>query len=246
MNEYEYKLDRDTLEIFPSEINANPLVVFHGTTSYHSENIERNGFCVNTTPYNIDHVEIIVNTLKNDPFSNFDKKKGFFNWTTSFGIEHYLGSIEKKEFRLSFSPVSYACVSFTESQTKGGQAFRDIREAKEVIDFAIRSDKSLEKLIPDEVNSLFMELEKIDKSQGVVYAIKLLDDLDGIECDMNNVVYSLKDISKEQIIGKVFIPATPTEYVLAQNALNNKIKTKLHNNGGLGVIIWRKQNEQIN
>jgi hypothetical protein len=243
MKEFDYSLNNETLEIFPAEFSKNPLIVYHGTTSYHSKNIEENGFCVNTPPYNIDKVKILVETLKSADFSKYDVKKGFLNWTTAFGIEHYLDAIEKKEFRTSFLPVSYACAAYTKSQTKGGQAFRDIREAKTIIEFAIQNDPSLENKVPDEVTLLFSELYKVDNSQGVIYAVKLPEELKGIECDINNVVYSNRDISKEHIIGKINIPENPTELEIEQNAINQKIKSKLHGNGGLGVIIWRKQNE---
>jgi hypothetical protein len=56
-------------------------------------------------------------------------KKGFFNWTTAFGVKHYLDSIEKQGFRLSFSPLSLVAALYTFSKTKGGQAFRDVRIA---------------------------------------------------------------------------------------------------------------------
>lgn len=223
MEEFDYSLSNETLEIFPAKISSNPLIVYHGTTSYHSENIETNGFIVNTPPYNIDHVKTLVNTLKSDDFSKYDVKKGFLNWTTAFGIEHYLDAIDKKEFRISFSPVSYACVGCTKAQTKGGQAFRDIREAKTIIDFAIQKDPSLEKKVPNEVSWLFSELDKVDNSQGVIYAVQLPESLIGVQCDLNNVIYANKDIPKEQIIGKVHIPESPSESKITQNTINQKL-----------------------
>lgn len=73
--------------------------------------LKKKGFRVNTPPNIIEHVKILVKTLKSDDFSKYDVKKGFLNWTTAFGIEHYLDAIDKKEFRISFLPVSYACVA---------------------------------------------------------------------------------------------------------------------------------------
>lgn len=241
MIEYPYQHDSENLEIVPKEIWTNPMIVFHGTTTYHSENIEKNGLIINTPPYNIDHVKILVGTLKSNDFSKFDTQKGFFKWTTAFGIEHYLDAIQKKEFRISFSPLSSACVAFTTSATKGGQAFRDIREAKQIIDSAINYDNSIASKIPNEINLLFNELEKVNKSHGVVYAIKLPDDLNGIECNMNNVIYSTVSIPKELIIGKVIIPDSPVELQIMQTKINDKIKTKLHTNGGLAIRIWNNQ-----
>lgn len=241
MKEYKYLHDSSNLEIVPIEIWGNPMNVFHGTTTYHSESIEKNGLIVNSAPYNINHVKVLVNTLKSSDFSKFDSKKGFFNWTTAFGIEHYLDAIEKKEFRLSFSPLSSACVSYTISATKGGQAMRDIRQAKEIFDLAVKIDSALADKIPNEVHLLFAELEKIERSKGVVYIIQLPEELNGIECDINNVIYSSVSIPSELIIGKVLIPDSPMELSIDQNLIKEKIKSKLHTNGGLAIKIFRKQ-----
>lgn len=43
MEEFDYSLNNETLEILPAEISSNPLIVYHGTTSYHSESIEKKG-----------------------------------------------------------------------------------------------------------------------------------------------------------------------------------------------------------
>lgn len=97
--------------------------------------------------------------------------------------------------------------------------------------------------MPNEVSLLFSELDKVDNSQGVIYAVWLPESLIGIQYDLNNVIYANRDILKEQIIGKVHIPESPSESEIELNAIKQKIKSKLHVNGGLGVIIWRKQNE---
>jgi hypothetical protein len=236
-----YQLDNINLEIVPQDIWSNPLNVFHGTTTYHSERIENKGFIVNSAPYNIEDVKILVQTLKSPDFEKYDLKKGYFNWTTAFGIEHYLDALEKKEFRLSFTPVSLASAQYTFAETKGGQALRDIREAKKILDFALIQNQSLEDKIPEEVIHLFDVIQEIDNSIGVVYVVRLPDDLNGIECDMNNVIYSNLSIPRERIIGKILIPNQLTELELDKNLINNKIKSKLHTNGGLGIQIYRNQ-----
>lgn len=236
-----YQLDNINLEIVPQEIWSNPLNVFHGTTTYHSKSIEKNGFIVNSAPYNIEYVKILVQTLISLDFEKYDLKKGFFNWTTAFGIEHYLDALEKKEFRLSFTPLSLASAQYTFSETKGGQAVRDIREAKKIFDLAIIENKSLEDKIPEEVLQLFDIVQEIDNSSGIVYVVQLPNHLNGIECDMNNVIYSSLSIPKELIIGKVLIPNQLNELEFDKTLINNKIKSKLHTNGGVALQIWRNQ-----
>jgi hypothetical protein len=63
MTEYTYNLDIDNLEIFPSEIYKDPFVVFHGTSSFHSDNIERNGFIKSQSPFNLDEARELIRIL---------------------------------------------------------------------------------------------------------------------------------------------------------------------------------------
>ncbi len=240
MDIFEYNHNSQSLEIFPEKIFSDPLIVFHGTCSYHSNNIENNGLIVNTAPYNIEQVMILVDLLKSEDFSKYDIKKVFFNSTVAEGIEHYLDSIITKNFRLSFSCLSSECVSFSFSDKKGGQAFHEIREAKQIIESAIIENDSLKKTIPTEIINLFDELKKIDSSDGVVYAIKLPQKLDGITCE-NNVIYSTKSIPVENIIGKLIIPNNPAELHIERSRFTSMIQNKLFKGGGINQILWRYQ-----
>lgn len=239
MKVFPFSIDNINLEIVPKEICSNPMIVFHGTSSYHSNRIEENGFIVNSVPYEIDKVRILVETLKSNDFSKFDKKKGFLKWTTAFGIEHYLDAIEKGEFRLSFTPLSLAAALYSFSETKGGQALRDIRIAKQIIETAVEHDNSLQEKIPVEVIQLIELLSEIDNSNSVVYAVQLTDNLEGIECDMNNVIYSNISIPKELIVGKVLVPNSFGQNTFDKKLIDNRIKAKLHTNRGLGIRTWR-------
>jgi len=66
MTEYPFNFDRENFEIFPKEIWSNKLIVFHGTTTFHSQSIESLGFNKNFIPFNISFVEKLVETLKMD------------------------------------------------------------------------------------------------------------------------------------------------------------------------------------
>ncbi|WDF61034.1 hypothetical protein PQ462_06620 [Flavobacterium sp. KACC 22758] len=246
MKQIPYQFDNINLEIVPQEIWSNPMNVFHGTTTYHSNSIEKNGFKSNWAPYNVEHVKILVETLKSTDFEKYDLKKGFLDWTTAYGIEHYLDALEKKEFRISFTPLSLASAQYTLSKTKGGQAFMAIREAKEIIDLALTKNESLKDKIPNEVVELFNEIKEIDNSNGIVYIVQLPKDLNGIECSINNVIHSNVEISKGQIIGKVLIPNLLKEFETDKDLIDNKIKSKLHTNGGLAIQILRNEEKEDN
>ncbi|MFZ4799251.1 MAG: hypothetical protein ACOYMA_17260 [Bacteroidia bacterium] len=56
MIKYPFNFDSENYEIFPKEIWKNKDVVFHGTTTYHSNSIESVGFQKQYAPYNIDYV----------------------------------------------------------------------------------------------------------------------------------------------------------------------------------------------
>jgi hypothetical protein len=239
MKDFSFIIDDINLEIVPEEIWSNSMVVFHGTSAYHSRSIEEKGFSVNSPPYDIDSVKILVETLKSNEFSQYDEKKGFFNWTTAFGIEHYLDAIEKKEFRLSFTPLSLAAAQYSFSETKGGQALRDIRVAKQIFDTAVKQNNSLQEKIPNEVIQLFEIVTEIDNSDSVVYAVQIPNDLKGIECDMNNVIYSKFSIPNALIIGKVLVPSSFGQTIFDKKLIDDRIKAKLHTNGGLAIRIWR-------
>jgi hypothetical protein len=238
MRVFPFSLDNINLEIVPHDIWSNPMIVFHGTSVYHSASIEEKGFIVNSPPYEIEKAKILVNTLMNNDFAIYDEKKGLFNWTTALGIKHYLDSIENEGFRLSFSPLSLVAAQYTLSETKGGQALRDIRVAKQIFETALQQDFSLQEKIPNEVKQLFDLVSEIDNSDSVVYVIQLTDDLKGIECDMNNVIYSKRTIPKELVIGKVIVPSSFVQNTIDKKLIDCRIKTKLHTNRGLGIKIW--------
>ncbi len=238
--QYEYQFDPAYLEIFPSEIFSDNSVVFHGTNEYHSLNIEKNGFVVNTSAYNLEQAQKLVELLEHPDVSKYDVKKGFFQWTTAHGARHYMESIEKNSFRLSFSALSSACIAFTEGPRKGGQAFADIRQAREIISRAMIEHKN-SIVIPPEINDLFQQLNHIDQSRNVIYAIRLPKDLDGITCE-NNVIYSKKSISADNIVGKVIIPDEEGLRLSAIKAsINQKLKEKLFHNAGLAIRLHRNE-----
>lgn len=98
----------------------------------------------------------------------------------------------------------------------------------------------MQKEIPTEVIQLFDLLPQLDSSQGVVYAIKLPDDLNEIQADdANKVVYSSKSLPASSIIGKVLIPNEFTCVPFDLEVLNRKLSRKYFN--GIGQILNREK-----
>ncbi|MFZ4799252.1 MAG: hypothetical protein ACOYMA_17265 [Bacteroidia bacterium] len=159
---------------------------------------------------------------------------------TAKAIEHYILNLQNKNLKISFTPLSTTCLKYTLCENKGGQAFNLIRSAKVIIDNAILSNPDLQNEIPYEVIQLFDLLPKLDSSQGVVYAIKLPDNLIGIHAeDWNKAVYSSNSLSVSYIIGKILIPIEFSELTLDIKVLDEKLSRKYFY--GIGQILNREK-----
>jgi len=237
MTEYHYNLDIDSLEIFPEEIYKDPFVVFHGTSSYHSESIERNGFIKSRSPFNLDQARELIRILKLPEIIAYDTPS-IIGMTQAQSLQDYTNAIDGNYFRLSFSCLSYQCVLFSSGQSKGGQAVGTIRRAKQIISKAITDGIATNAVISEPVSKLFNLIENIENAQGIIYAIKLPDTLEEITLELN-VVYSSQNISVNSIVGKVFLP----EYIeqIDKTTISKKLSDKLYNARGLGPIINRRE-----
>lgn len=237
MTEYTYNLDIDNLEVFPNEIYKDPFVVFHGTSTYHSENIERNGFIKAQSPFNLDEARELIRILRLPEIMMYDTPL-FGGMTLAESLQHYINAIDGNNLRLSFSCLSYQCVLFSNGESKGGQAVGTIRRAEQIIFKAILEELVTNAVITEQVSRLFNLTKNIENAQGIIYAIKLSDSLDGITLE-NRVVYSSQNISVDSIIGKVLLPNEIQ--IIDKATINKKLLDKLYNARGLGVIIGRRE-----
>ncbi len=128
---------------------------------------------------------------------------------------------------------------------RGGQALKDIRIAKQIFETAISNNNNLKDKIPNELNTLFDLVTEIDISDSIVYAVKIPDDLKGIECDINNVIYSNISMPKELILGKVLVPSSFGQNTFKKILIDKMIKKKLHTNDGLAIRIWKKNKNSL-
>lgn len=239
MIEYDYNLDRVNFEIFPEEIWENVNVVFHGTSQYHANSIETNGFVTCTPPFNLEDGEELIRLLQRPEVSGFDQPKGFFGMTTSRSLASYIWGIKNCDFRLSFAYLSYLCVTFSAGNLKGGQTLGTIREAKQIIEQAIQVNPAISTLISEPIQRLFDLEQTIAEAQGVVYAIKLQPPYNGIT-EEYGTIHSNISIGPEMIIGKVRLPIDMNTAEFTIEFLKEKNREKLIKPGNLGVLLYRQ------
>jgi hypothetical protein len=246
---YPYQFNAQTLEIFPEEIASNPFVVYHGTAEYHSENIENNGFQLGSCPYDIEAAKELCILLTNPAIVPYDLPNQY-GQTCYSSFNGYIFGIENNQLRLSFSHLSYGCVPFAKGPLKGGQSINHVNEAQRIINIAIANNPNLAESITPAILNLFNQVQQIQNSNGLVYAIRFPHTLDGLEMG-TGVVHSNLAIPVEYIIGKVIIPPNGVQ----ANVTMQQISTTHHNKlftppNGLGILIEKnnfpeEDNEQI-
>jgi hypothetical protein len=229
MNQYDYILNEQSLEIFPAEIINDPLIVFHGTSSYYSDIIEENGFERGYSPFEQFDVENLASLLEREGFRNFDVNN------IAGSLRHYLSN----KMRLSFTSLSGAAINFATDISKGGQIIGKIRKAEEIVNDATADNAELNDFINQSIRDLFALCNNISNDSGVVYAIRLPNDLNGIK-DENLVVYSDYSIPAVSIVGKVILPDEVVEIVRENIIRQNKEKLIK----GLGRILHQKDEEE--
>ncbi|MGC4041972.1 MAG: hypothetical protein QM710_14605 [Flavobacterium sp.] len=236
---FPYKLNSEDWEIFPEEICSDPYVVFHGTSSFHSQNIEQNGWIKGHSPYDVEDASELASVLELPLIKPFDKAI-IWDLTTAKTIRNYVAANKFDQFRLSFTYLSSLGVLFSTGKSKGGQTIGNIRNAKEIIENATIVNPSLEGIVSNPINKLFNLAEEIDKKNGVVYALKLPKELDGIT-EEHGVIHSISSIPKEFIVGKVIIPDDVDLSTLDRNFLKERNRIKLNKAGHLGIILGRRK-----
>lgn len=235
MTTFEYNFDSENLEIFPKEIWLNPNIVFHGTSEYHSSNIEENGFKEKTIPFNVEAAELLIAVLQSREVLPYDIPNASGK-TRRMVLENYLREMQGGGLRLSFAYLSYSCVLYSSGRSKGGQVFNIIRDAKTIIESAIKAHGDINEKITDQIESLFQLEEEIANSRGVVYAIELQPPYKGISVAMHNI-YSYFSIGKDSIVGKVIVPKDIDISQIDSKALIHRNIQKLNKAGNLGTIL---------
>lgn len=244
--EYPYQLDPNNLEIFPEEIWRDPFVVYHGTSEYHSNNIENNGIEIGRSPFDINSANDLYNLLLNPNVSPFDIPRGYGGLNCARGLNSYLFGIQNNQIRLSFSNLSYSCVRYASGPLKGGQSLNHINEAQQIINAAISTTPGLINCVSQSILDLYTNVQAIQNSRGVVYAIKLPESLDGIEMG-TGVVHSVLSIPRDSIVGKIVIPQNLNIADIDFNEIAQKHQSKLFkSHNSLGNLISKKNYPEDN
>ena len=242
MSIYNYNLDRINLEIFPPEIWENPNIIFHGTSEYHSQQVERNGFVPATSPFNMDDARELIRVLQLPEIIPFDRPQ-LFGMTVSRSLNSYIFGIENNDFRLSFAYLSYLCVYYSTGRLKGGQTFGNVRQAKVIIEEAIQTNPEVEEYITEPINRLFQLESDVADANGVVYAVKIEEPYNGIAMEYGNI-HSTLAIPPNRIIGKVILSDDINLNEFTIDIAKQRNKQKLIKPNHLGIILNRmKLNE---
>lgn len=234
---FDFNLDRVNLEIFPDNIWLDPNVVFHGTSEYHSQEIERNGFIPATAPFDINDARELVKVLQLPGLIQFDRPQEI-GMTVSKTLDSYISGIANNDFRLSFAYLSYLCVFFTTGRSKGGQIFGNVRQAKLIIQQATQANSDVERMITEPIKRLFELETNVAKANGVVYAVKLESAFNGISEEYGNI-HSKVAISAKNIIGKVILPNDINMNEFTITTVKRKNIQKLLKPGHLGINLYK-------
>lgn len=214
MNIYTYQFDPISLEVFPPEIWQDPNIIFHGTTSYHSNNIENMGFlCRIPNLFDLDTINDIALILKQYQICS----------TTYNALIESINRIN--DYQLSFAYLSSLCIPFAIGERRGGQVFLLIRKAEKLIKNALWQSPELQ--IKEKVKKMFQLANDVQNSIGVIYAIKLKEPYNGLEL-LNEIIYSSIPINKSNIVGKILIPNEVDINTFNSEKIKNTIK--IHKN----------------
>lgn len=240
MKLFDLIIDEENLEIFPKEIWANSNIVYHGTSEYHSERIETNGFIPATSPFNIDAVKELLEVLKDPRVSEFDKPKIIFGITTLKVLNSYIFGIENKDFRLSFAYLSLLSALFSTGRNKGGQTLGNIRDSEYYIEQAIKNDESVGQLLTNSIKNIFNAAKEVSDAKGVIYAVELNSPYKGIS-EEYGTIHSKEPITPDRIVGKVILPDDFDIGKYDIKTLKDRNKQKLVKPGHLGILLNREK-----
>lgn len=225
---FKFELDWDNYEIFPRNIWTNPYVVFHGTSSYYSNDIEDKGFLRGFCPFDLNLVTELIRVLQeNVPLSE----------KVASDLDFYVRGQQRAPLRLSFFYRSYTCALYADGSFKGGQIFTHVKEAFNLL------KPHMDYLSSSPLTELFNILMQIKSQPGIIYAVQLPNDLEGISAELG-VIYSKGNISRDLIIGKVLLPNQLQTPELSLGESRKVNISKINKPGNLGPILYRRYNSE--
>ncbi|MCV9933032.1 hypothetical protein OIU80_12135 [Flavobacterium sp. LS1R47] len=242
MEEYVWNPNFENLDLFPHHIYNNFGLIYHGTSTIYSDDIENNGFRINHLPFPIEGLREIINLLADlgEP-SDYMPNDFQFNFNHAGAIEHYLASSHD----ISFTISGYPALKFASGSSKGGQIVGKIKNALNRIRALINlllNENPIELIRRlERIEHIDNECNDISNAQGVIYVIRpSMEIMEQLYTD-HKVVFSREAIPVESIIAKLTVDAN---FVLPENFKNqseNIINTHFSKPQTIGFHFYKKQ-----
>jgi len=220
------------LKIFPDAFENNENIFYHGTSAIYSNQIEEFGLFPNHKPLTQYFYYLYELADKIYTFTDGNNDFETFNKVFTDAFQYF------KDFtRISFSAISISAAHYSVGKMAGGQGLRHLVNLKTELDrinYALLENANIN-ISENHIyhyENINNEIDKIKKSNGVVYAFEF-DNSDKIHLSYNNhsyhsVLLSLNHIHPSKIVGKIMIPNT---LKLDQNLIEegNKKSLELNN-----------------
>ena len=139
-------------KIFPEHIETQDWIGYHGTSSYYSAEIERNGFSQAKSIAEAD-IHMVIEMLQREGI-DASKVQGF-----------------KSLSSISFSPISEICLAYCHPMALGGQGVGYLKEAIDSL-LAKHSD-SIDPEEFEKLKSINNKISEIRLSEPIIYAVYL-------------------------------------------------------------------------
>ncbi len=168
-------------KIFPGEIEARDWIGYHGTSSYYSDSIERDGFRV-TKPITDQAIVSLLQIMK------------------KYGVDNTHVSGFRQLASVSFSPISELCLAYCAPNKLGGQGLNHIMDAVNALSSHPLTDDDQAVL-----SSIAASISDIRRCMPVIYAV-FLNGLNAIKFNiLTKAVHVTEAILPNRIIAKLCI-----------------------------------------
>jgi hypothetical protein len=217
MEEYLWNPNFENFELFPQHINNDFGLIYHGTSTIYSDDIENNGFRINHLPFPNEGLREIINLLADlgEP-SDYIPNDFQIHFNSAGAIDHYLATPHP----ISFTIASYPALKFAAGLSKGGQIVGKVIQALDQITMLINHmpPENENRIIflrrLEEIQHIADKCNLISNGQGVIYVIRPSLEMMTNLFVHHKVIFSNEMIPNEMIIAKITVDAN---FVLPEN-----------------------------
>lgn len=199
MKQYSFDIDflKENNFYFPSNIESDNFYMFHGTSSFFSDNIEENGFNLD---FEILEEEYLNNILL---LANNLKEEKIIIFLNLYNRYRY------NDKTISLALTSGFCTNYIKEPFIGGQILNVISN---IVNILMLKEEHLTEGNILLLNFIKTQIDKIRESPGVIYVInvqEMIKDKSWMEV-INNYGLVKKNIPIEFIVAKLIIPIETT------------------------------------